>query len=347
MRKAPITTNLVPESVGLQATLISCWVQVAHRAAIRFGLDADAIFVDAGIDPAVLYQPESRIPSHKVKRVWEMSAQLSGCPTYGLRAAEVAYPGMYHGLSIAISSSRTVASMISKMMRYRRIVDTLCINTLEETADEVRFTWDPIIGYEAEIGAEAMIACLLQLFRWSAGSEFSPSRMTFQHQEKGLAAEYEQFFNCVCEFEAAENAICFARKDIEIPLASANDTIAANSEQMTAEYLARVMRGDTVNAVYSMLLSHLGKQVLSIDWVAEEMMLSTRTLQRKLKKVGTTYEELLDDVKRELALQHIKNPMMSIQEIAHQLGFSDASNFGRSFRRWTNMAPVTYRHGIQ
>ena len=91
MRKALITTNLVPESVGLQATLISCWVQVAHRAATRFGLDADAIFVDAGIDPAVLYQPESRIPSHKVKSVWEMSAKLSGCPTYGLRAAEVAY----------------------------------------------------------------------------------------------------------------------------------------------------------------------------------------------------------------------------------------------------------------
>ena len=54
MRKALITTNLVPESVGLQATLISCWVQVDHRAATQFGLDADAIVVDAGMDPAVL-----------------------------------------------------------------------------------------------------------------------------------------------------------------------------------------------------------------------------------------------------------------------------------------------------
>jgi AraC-like DNA-binding protein len=344
MKQKKLESNLVPESVGLHATLLSSWVQVAYRTAIYMGLDADKIFDEAEIDLKLLQRPDSRIPSHKVKFVWDRSAQLSGCPAYGLKAAQVAYPGMYYSLSVTLSASSSIAELLNKLMRYRRIIDTIAINTLVETEEHLKFTWDPIVRYESQVGAEAWVACMLQICRWSAGTQLAPKLVTFAHPNNGDSDDYQHFFGGDVQFDMPGSAIYFLKSDAEKPLLTANAAIAAKNEQITAEYLSRVMRGDTINAVYSLLLSHMDRGTASVDFIASEMLMSSRSLQRKLNEAGTTYEHLLDDVRRELAVQYLNTQHISIQEIAHRLGFSNTSNFGRSFRRWTNKSPASYRN---
>ena len=77
-----------------------------------------------------------------------------------------------------------------------------------------------------------------------------------------------------------------------------------------------------------------------------QLGMTARTLQRKLKEEGTSYQDLIDEVRCEVARRHLRRPAMAISEIAFALGFSETSAFHRAFKRWTGMTPKEYRHKI-
>ena len=80
--------------------------------------------------------------------------------------------------------------------------------------------------------------------------------------------------------------------------------------------------------------------------VARGLALSQRTLQRRLAAVGTTYGDVLDRMRHELALHHLRDAQLQISEIAYLLGFAEAASFNRAFRRWTGRTPSEYRAGL-
>ncbi|MGS2722213.1 AraC family transcriptional regulator ligand-binding domain-containing protein [Porticoccus sp. GXU_MW_L64] len=333
----------VPDSVGLQATLLSNWVQVAYRAMRLYHLDAEQIFADAGIDIAQLYIPGDRILSHKVRNAWRMGAEAYGSQAFGIKAAEAAYPGMYHSLSVMLTSCHNLREMLNKLMRYRRVVDTISVNNYEENSEYAKFTWTPIVDYESQVGAEAWISCFICLYRWAAGENLSPARVTLQRSNVDTPDIYRDFFASPVDFGVEENALYFSVDTLDTPLLSANSSLMAKNEQVTTEYLARLLRGDLVNSVYSQILSAMGIHEVSLDKVAEKLNMSTRTLQRKLKGCNTSFESLVEEVFRERALQYMENPDFSIQEVGRVMGFNDLSNFSRAFKRWTSMSPTEYR----
>ena len=128
------------------------------------------------------------------------------------------------------------------------------------------------------------------------------------------------------------------------PLLAANSALMAKNEQITTDYLARLLRGDLVNSVYSQILAAGGVHEVSVNKVADNLNMSTRILQRKLKTCGTSFESLVAEVFRERALQYMENPNFSIQEVGRIMGFKDLSNFSRAFKRWTSISPTEYRN---
>ena len=333
----------VPDSVGSKATLLSNWVQVAYRAMRLYGLDADDLLNKSDIDLRHLCISGERILSHKVRRLWRMGADAYGNDAFGIKAAEAAYPGMYYSLSIILSTCGSLGEMLQKLMRYRRVVDTISVNTYEVGPEYAKFTWSPVVNYESQVGAEAWVACFIQLYRWAAGENVSPARVTLHRPGVERPEIYWDFFRAPIDFDSEENALYFSADSLDLPLLGANSTLLAHNEQLTATYLSRLLRGDMINSVYSQILSSIELHAVSVNRVAEELSMSTRTLQRKLKASGTSFESLLNDVRRERALQYIQSNDYSVQEIGHMLGFSDLSNFSRAFRRWTAMSPTEYR----
>jgi AraC-like DNA-binding protein len=77
--------------------------------------------------------------------------------------------------------------------------------------------------------------------------------------------------------------------------------------------------------------------------IADALHLSRRSLQRRLKEEGTSYTQVLDETRRQLAAQYVRHSRLSINEITYLLGFSEPSNFSRAFRRWTGASPTAYR----
>lgn len=325
------------------ATLLANWVELAYRCLVSRGLDAADIFAGLDIDPVRAQQSDSRIDSFKIKQIWDMAAARTGDLAFGLTAAEVAFPAMFNSLSVSMSASESLLDALQRFMRFRRIIDSTCVNTLEETEEGYKFTWAPVQGCESNVGAEAFVAALMTLCRWGSGPDFGPTRVTLSHDLPDELERYQQFFNAPVQLQTAENALYFSRESLESPIVTANQQLALVSDQITADYLARTSHADIVDQVHSKLLDFLPQRIVSEELIAEELNLSLRSLQRKLQEKGTSYDSLFQNVRRELAVQLLNDQQLSIEEISRFLGFSSRSNFGRAFKRWTGATPREFR----
>ena len=121
-----------------------------------------------------------------------------------------------------------------------------------------------------------------------------------------------------------------------------NRDVRAN-ERVITKYLAQFERGSVKLQVEAKLLEQLPSGHTSQESIAKALHLSSRSLQRKLKEEGTTYKQLLEDTRRELAAQYVKESELSVGEITFLLGFSEPANFSRAFKRWTGVSPSAYR----
>jgi AraC-like DNA-binding protein len=325
------------------STLVASWVQVLYRAVIHRGYDADAMFTRLGIDLVGLYKGETRLPSKKIKFAWEEAARMTGDSAFGLSAAEVAFPTMFHSLSIVMSSCSSLGEAFEKFMRFRHVIDTISINSFEDCGDNVSFGWSPVTDIESEIGAEAFIACLMTLCRWGHGLSFSPHKVFLTRDKPEDTEQYEAFFKAPVEFNCDQNILYFDKESMYRPILTANKELASQSEVLTADYLARTLQGDTIAKVYKVLMDFIANKFCSIELVAEELNMSPRTLQRKLHTLDTSYEALVDDARRDYAIALISDNRVPLKEVSYRAGFSDASNFGRAFKRWTNLSPGQYR----
>jgi AraC-like DNA-binding protein len=272
-----------------------------------------------------------------------MAAESTGDAAFGLTAAEVAFPAMFNSLSISMSASDSLLGAFDRFMRFRRIIDSTCINILDETEDGYKFTWVPVPGCESNVGAEAFVAALITLCRWGQGPNFAPLRVTLTHDHSEALGRYQQFFNAPIELKAEENALFFSRESLASPIVTANQPLAMASDQLAADYLARVERADIVDQVHSKLLDFLPQRLFSEEMIAEDLNMSLRSMQRKLSEKGTSYDALFQRVRHDLAIQLMNDPQLSIVDISRYLGFSNRSNFGRAFKRWTGVTPLEFR----
>ena len=147
-------------------------------------------------------------------------------------------------------------------------------------------------------------------------------------------------------FEATRWAIEFDAAQVEAPLPTANPEILQSCERIMADYLARMDKADISHRVYQLILEKLATGEPSQEKIADALHMSTRSLHRKLTAAGTNFKALLDNTRRELAMQYIRQSNLSIADITYNLGFYDASSFSRAFKRWTGKSPAKYRRDV-
>ncbi len=112
---------------------------------------------------------------------------------------------------------------------------------------------------------------------------------------------------------------------------------------MLAEELARLDKSDVIARCRATVLEHLTSGEASEDETAQQLHMSPRTLQRKLALANTTYQHLVENTRKDLALRYIDDPHRTISDITFSLGYSQQSAFTRAFKRWTGTTPSEYR----
>ena len=126
-------------------------------------------------------------------------------------------------------------------------------------------------------------------------------------------------------------------------LASANPELARINDQVVVDYLARFDRDSIAMQVRSKIIHQLPDGIPSQEAIADTLHVSLRSLQRRLKEEDTSFRDLLEETRQQLARQYLRDGRRSIGEITYLLGFTEPSNFTRAFKRWTGKSPAQYR----
>ena len=326
---------------------LSSWALVLWRTLEAYRLAPQDLFRQAGLDPARLDDPNARYPYAHMQRLWRLATEASGDPCFGLRTAEFCHPTTFHALGYAWMASATLAEALQRLVRYQRVMSTVLAMELIDEPSGILLRWklapaeatDPA----APASVDASVAVVLGLCRQAAGAAFSPQRISLQRPPPSCAERFFGYFRAPIEFSSMQTALAFSRNDIDTLLPTANADLARANEQVIHDYLARFDRSSTAMLVRAKLIEQLPSGRATEESVAEALHLSRRTMQRKLRDEGTGFKQILEDMRRQLAIQYVQNSQLSLNEITYLLGFSEPSNFTRAFRRWTGVAPSAYR----
>ncbi|RKS24888.1 AraC-like DNA-binding protein [Pseudomonas sp. WPR_5_2] len=329
-------------------TTSSGWASAIVRALEMGGVDCRSLFERLGMDYCALSDPEARFPQDGMTGLWHLAVEASGNPVIALNLAQVVRPSSFHVVGYALMSSRNLHEGISSLVRYQRIIGESADLSLHPTSDGYELTL-AIHGDRlpsARESAEGSLAYILAFCRWLACRPLTPRLVSFAGPAPAHPAPYREVFQAPLKFNAGHYALLFDRIDLDTPLHSANEALAQLHERFAGEYLARFSDGQITHQVRQLLCRLLPQGEPKREVVAQAMLMSERTLQRRLQAEGTGFHQLLDGTRRELAGQYLMQPQLTLQEISYLLGFAAPGNFFRAFRRWFNTTPNEYRAGL-
>jgi AraC-like DNA-binding protein len=325
-------------------TTLATLLLALHRHLVERGIDADRLFEAAGVDPRLLLQPGARVRSDLVNRVWRLAEAETGDECIGLEVARHVHPSVADALGYAWLASVTLREGMTRLARYMRIVAGIARVRFREAPAGGELVFEPAALPPGR--HDAFYGTVVRYCRASRGPGFRPLALALTRGAPADPARHERLFECPIAFGAPESVLLLPHADLDARLPTASPEVAAMTERLLESQLARADRQDLVAQLQARILDALPSGPPTEEQVARGLALSQRTLQRRLAAVGTTYGDVLDRMRHELALHHLRDAQLQISEIAYLLGFAEAASFNRAFRRWTGRTPSEYRAGL-
>jgi AraC-like DNA-binding protein len=326
-------------------TLLATTGQIFMRLLELHGVDAEQFVREGGYEPALFRDPTARLPTSAVDQAARAAAERIADPAFALRAARCWHPSNLGALGHAWLASSTLRTALQRLERYNRILTEKATYRLEDSAKGLRMVFDH--GRKdlalAAPGVDFAFSLLVDMCRMNYGASLRPLEVTLRRAQPADPAPWEHFFGGRVQFGAARDSFLLSRRDADEPLPVANRQLAAALDAILTRQLADLDRSNVAARCKAVLLERLASGDSPEQDVAKVLHMSRRTLQRKLAEADLTYQQLVDDTRRDLALRYIDDPAKSLTEITFLLGLSGQSAFTRAFRRWTGTSPTDYR----
>lgn len=327
-------------------------VLAIRQALLATGYDADDILGRAGIDWADYKYGDKRIPAECINKLEEIAVKEVGDPIFGLSCAEYVTPSNYHALGVGLLYSNNLRDFFQRFTRYFTLISTLATVEYEETDSYGRFaltgTYEGYCDEAKAFDYDSFVAVSMKFIRMAVWPDFKPLKVSIawlppdSYQQK-----YHDYFDCEIEFSASESAIYVDKADLETEFPTANTELARQNDTSVTHYLEKTEGADLPSRVYAKIIEFLPSGDCSREKVAQSLNMTASTFHNKLKKTGSSYQDLLDNTRIDLAKQYIGKDGLSMGEAAYLLGFTDCSNFSRAFKRWLNMSPRAYRDSMK
>ena len=318
------------------------------RHAEHLGLDIDQALTAVGIDAADLADNGKRIPGETHERLLAHLLRVSADPLFGLHCARYVQPGSWSVLGYIAMNCATLGEAMGRIVPYEKLVGDMGVSRIEADGDQVKLIWS-CRHQTAEIRrhlVENVLASWLLYARWIADMQRSPREVWFEHALPPGAdiAEYEAVFGCPIRFEQSCSALLVPVEYLTVPLRQADANLLRTLEEHALALMAGLDGDEPLpqrvkNALRLLLKDGLPRK----ERVAEKFHMTVRTLQRHLQQAGTSYQQILDELRQELAEHYLLRSELTIQDIACYLGFTESRSFHRSFKSWTGQTPGEYR----
>ena len=313
------------------------------------GHDPAPMLRAAGIDEALLGDPDARVPMGQVIGLLSSAAESMGDTALGLHLAEHAELGSFDVGFYAMLSSPTLGEAYRRLSRYQRLVHETSRVELEVDGSRAELRHRMPGGIAApRHSAEFLVTAWVRAGRAVTGTDWAPVEVRFAHPAPAEIREHQRFFRSSVHFSMGQTALIIPTTFLETACVRADPALVALLDRHAADRLERAPRtGGVADRVRSALAEALDSGEIQAARAGARLKMSTRTLHRALAAEGTSFHEILDSLRKELAARYLADDRHAIAEIAFLLGFAELSSFHRAFKRWTGRTPAEFRAGLR
>ncbi len=305
------------------------------------------VLLGLGLAPSTLDDADNRIHYSAAGQLLQRCADLTACPHFGLLIGQRANVLTLGTLGELMLKSPTVHSALRCLLLHLHLQTRGGVPTHRVAAGTATLGYAIYLpGLAGTVqGYDMVMAFEYNILKALCGPRWMPDEVSFSHAAPKDLRPYRQFFRAPLRFDATRSEIRFAASWLEQALPGHEVAAHRSLQHELARQL--VLAPDDCaeqvrRALRTMILSGRGSEA----HVSELMSMPERSLRRALALQGTSFRAIVDEVRFEIARQLLSDTHMSNQQVADALGYGDASAFTRSFRRWTDMPPATWRARI-
>jgi AraC-like DNA-binding protein len=287
---------------------------------------------------------QGRIAAMAQGKLLEYAAETLKDSEFGLHLAQKANPREAGLLFYVASAAEDIGDALALAARYCRIVNDAVrlqlVRSPEGMTIEIKFVGVP--RHFAWQNIEFIIATTIKGLREMAGREFRPTQVAFTLARASDPKEFERFFGCPVEFSGSADRFSLSNETLSVRLVTRDEHLLETLQPVCEEAAKErntahgTLRSSVENEVQK-LLPH-GKA--NRQRVAKALGLTERTLSQKLGRENTSYNDVVDRLRRSLALEYIKEASISVAQIAWLLGYEGPTSFNRAFARWTGRSAL-------
>jgi AraC-like DNA-binding protein len=296
------------------------------------GVDARPLLKAQGLSADLLANPEQLIPANAAIRLLEKSAEAGACITLGLRMAESRALANLGATSLLIAHQPNLRHSLAALTEFRARINSTLVLHLEEHGEEVILREDFSLARPEPMRQSSNLALgvLTRLCASVLGDGWAPRQVCFSHlPPTGPDLPiFKRLFRCPLEFNSEFNAIILLADDLDRPNVRADAQLASHARHLLETLMnpTSLSAMQDVNRLITLLLPS-GRA--NIQTCAASFGVTVRTLQRTLDTEGSSFSEILNRTRKQLATQYLANPRMRITDIADMLGYSSIGAFTR------------------
>lgn len=328
---------------------------IVHADALAFlpelvtelGGDPEALLREARIDPAILRTSSSVLEYRSFVHLLELAAARLSVPDFGLRFAERQRGGKVIGpVGVVMKNSKTVGEALGYCAKHIHAYSV---------ATRVKFRPDRpnhklFIAFEVlldrvldtrQVAEHALALANLNVIHITQGHARA-RQVRFRHQPMIPVIGYRNHFGCDVLFEQPADGIVFTEQDLLCEIADPDEQVY----EMATTFIDLRYPPEAPpihTRVRGLVLRHLGRDRCNNESIAAEMCMHPRTLQRRLRTEGWSFESIKDEVRREAALRYLQHGDMTLTRVAEKLGYAETSVLSRSCYRWFDTSPLQLR----
>lgn len=321
--------------------------KVVMQELARRGLDVERIAGETGLEMRTLNRPDAWIPFIKHAALLEIAAHETGDNFFGLHIATRVDPRDFGALGYIGLSSRTLGDALFNLERYLATVTEAFRIELLFDDDHAQVKFQPIHSafFRHRQAIEFGRALFVKAYQFFTGSEIAPVEVQFVHRFDGNTQEHRQILGCPVSFGHNQDQIILNRRDLATPIETADDRLLKILVSYCEELLKKNARSkpEFITRLQRCIIDLLPTGQAKARRVAIEIGMSERTLVRHLAEMGTSFSEVLNQLRHELALKYLRQPELNLTQVAFLLGYSNQSAFSAAFKRTTGRAPREMR----
>ncbi len=309
-----------------------------------YKIDPEPLFREMALNPELMRKSGGRYRIENIDNLWRKASEVINDPCFGLKAAEVWHPSNFGALGYAMLASNTLRTSLERMVRYLGFLSDEDFMKLDETEEGLRLTL--VMSHRNVDKSEqydAALAITLRMCRINYIEDLAPVSVTLVHPKPACSYRFFEYFLSPVFFETSTYSLTLPIEAVDKILPGSNPQLAELNDQVMIEYLAKLDQKHITYKVKATIVDQLPSGSVTNETVARTLFMSSRKLQRKLQRTGTTFNALLNEIRQELACQYLREEETSITEIAFLLGFAESSAFSRAFKRWMGISPTRFR----